>query len=780
MRRNDKYRIPKAKALLPILGYTFVFLAVVGGIISVLGLLADYVKDVRSEPDRKIIEDVAAQYTASDDSGRSEILNELSGSGYEYCIVDLKGKVVAASNSKITCSGYDASSKSFTKDAIKEMRDDIGLDKNEENNLFAAIFGSGEKTSFLVDDIYSSSRAFASALSIASADLAHMKDDELVVTFPYWIGTAINDKSEILLVRTELSVKIKDYTYLAAGVIIAIFIAIVIFVILIIGVVRNLHANRKMRNLLFRDNIARGRNWLWYATTSQEILYKRRNANKTFAVVELVFIRYRNYVLCHSVKEAEDLLKKAVSIINKKLGPNELCAHSSSSGLPLLLQVTDEENARARIQDIISTLETISPNHKLSFRAGVCLVTPAKEKVILNQKRYIPDIDLLYNNASAAGISISDTAESGIAFFDSKLVEEEKWLDKVTVRQEQAVAAEEFLIYYQPKYDPRTNELKGAEALIRWADPEMGLIPPGRFIPIFEESGFITHIDDYMLVHVARDQRRWLNEGRKCVPVSVNVSRAHFGQYDLAEYICALIDREGCPHELLEIELTESAFFDDEKAMIDTINRLKQLGFLVSMDDFGSGYSSLNSLKNMPLDILKLDAGFFRDSEDNPRTEIVVSEAIKLAKSLNMKTVAEGVEEKATVDFLASEGCDMIQGYYYAKPMPRSEYELRIPVVNPPVQPVQPVQQIQQPVQPVQPVQPIQQVQQPVQQIQQQVQTAQPVQQIQPAPSVTVQTAPSEPVSPAPAVVPAPSIPVQATPVEPAPAANPVDGGTNG
>ena len=127
--------------------------------------------------------------------------------------------------------------------------------------------------------------------------------------------------------------------------------------------------------------------------------------------------------------------------------------------------------------------------------------------------------------------------------------------------------------------------------------------------------------------------------------------------------------------------------------MIKTINRLKELGFLVSMDDFGSGYSSLNSLKDMPLDILKLDAGFFRGSEDNPRTEIVVSEAIRLAKSLNMKTVAEGVEEKATVDFLAREGCDMIQGYYFARPMPRSEYEVCIPVVNPPVQYAQPVQQ---------------------------------------------------------------------------------------
>ena len=366
-----------------------------------------------------------------------------------------------------------------------------------------------------------------------------------------------------------------------------------------------------------------------------------------------------------------------------------------SSGIPLLLEVADEDDARARIQDIISSLEAIPCGHKLAFRAGVCLVCPAQEKLAHNQKRYIPDIDFLYNNACSAGLSIADTDESGIAFFDDKLVEEERWINLVTERQQKAVDKEEFVIYYQPKYDPRTNELMGAEALIRWQTPDMGMVPPYKFIPIFEDNGFIPNIDHYMVSHVARDQRKWLSEGRNCVPISVNISRAHFSESDLAEQICIMVDQEGCPRNLLEIELTESAFFDDENAMINTINRLKYYGFLVSMDDFGSGYSSLNSLKDMPLDILKLDAGFFRGSEDNPRTEIVVAEAIRLAKSLNMKTVAEGVEEKATVEFLANEGCDMIQGYYYAKPMPREEYEANI--IPRPVTPAPAPVQVQQP-----------------------------------------------------------------------------------
>ena len=250
-----------------------------------------------------------------------------------------------------------------------------------------------------------------------------------------------------------------------------------------------------------------------------------------------------------------------------------------------------------------------------------------------------------------------------MAFLSDALVEERKWIDTVVEKQQAALDNEEFVVYYQPKYNPRTDELSGAEALIRWESPEYGFVTPNRIIPIFEQNGFITEIDHYMITHVARDQKRWLDMGLKCVPVSVNVSRAHFIEETLAEQIRDMVDAEGCPHEYVEIELTESAFFDDKKAMLSTIGRLKSYGFAVSMDDFGSGYSSLNSLKDMPLDVLKLDAEFFRGEQGGDRGQI---------------TVAEGVEIKEQVDFLASQGCDMIQGYYYAKPEPGKAFEERM------------------------------------------------------------------------------------------------------
>ena len=701
MNYKDKYKIPKAHVVGPIIGHTIVFLVVIAAIFVAINLVSDYVIDVRSESDRAYVMRVAAQYEKGTDSAKDAATSQFVRDGHSYCIVDMNGKVVQ-SNGVITCKGYDATVNAFDTKALSGMLTDAEEGSNAQE-LHSVVLAMSDNKSFIAEDMQGSVYEWRNFSKVIKTDpdlWDHLADGTVGVA--YWIGTPVDDASHILLVKSELTIKIKDYIYMIGGMIVIFIIAVIFFILMIMSVIRNLNANRKMRKVMFRDNIAPGRNWLWYVNTSQEILEKKRNERKTYAVVDLEFIKYRNFVLCHSVKEAEDLLKQVANIITVKLRKEELCAHNGSSSLPLLLEVADEADARRRLDDIIGALIAIPTNYKLAFRAGVYLVNPANEKLASRQRRFVADMDLFYNNACTAGMSLGNNGESGIAFFDQNLVAEEKWISVVTERQQSAVNNQEFVVYYQPKYDPRTNELRGAEALIRWNTADMGLVPPSKFIPIFEDNGFITQIDDYMISHIARDQRRWLNEGRKCVPISVNVSRAHFAQTDLAEHICSMVDREGSPRDLIEIELTESAFFDDENAMITTINKLKGFGFLVSMDDFGSGYSSLNSLKDMPLDILKLDAGFFRGSEDNPRTEIVVSEAIKLAKSLNMKTVAEGVEEQAQVDFLASEGCDMIQGYYYAKPMPREEYETRLPggVPRPayqaPVQQAVPVQQAYQ------------------------------------------------------------------------------------
>ena len=435
---------------------------------------------------------------------------------------------------------------------------------------------------------------------------------------------------------------------------------------IIASIIKGAKRHKRMLNLLFFDEVTNGNNWLWFTYNGEKRLRKKKTASNKYAIVDILLIKYNNYCLCHSVDEGNQLLIKVNNALRKFVDKDEMVARKASADFVLLVNYDNEEELNKRITGLVSHLEHILDDHKLSFHAGIKPI------------EFRTDFEKEYSYARAARNTMESSDDSGVCLFDQKILDEQIWLENVTDRQEYAIKNEEFMVYYQPKYDPRTDELKGAEALIRWQSDKYGFVSPGRIIPIFEKNGFITEIDHYMIRHVARDQKKFKEAGLKIVPVSVNVSRAHFMENDLAEQIRDMVNDEGASPEYIEIELTESAFFDDKKAMIETISKLKEYGFSVSMDDFGSGYSSLNSLKDMPLDVLKLDAEFFRGDSSDERREIVVSEAIKLAKSLNMKTVAEGVEIKEQVDFLAKQGCDLIQGYYYAKPMPVSEYEERL------------------------------------------------------------------------------------------------------
>lgn len=674
VKRDKRYQLPKNRIIIPLIIYTLIFF-IACGIISLSGdLIATYATKLKALNEVQNTSRYTKQYNDASEEELDEIFESFSSSGYTIFASDSKMNVLRK-NGEITAvlerdekDDEDKEHRSFF-----EVLPTSDLKSNELGFLSNSYTDEMSENFFLLPDRNNpyinvdDTRITPNLWNILEGALKNsIKPD---TKFEYWTAYYVRNNTEILAFKTNFSF---TYSDLAFGILydgVSYILTVLIFALLVTNLIRTHRSNRQMRNLVLRDNITGNRNWFWFAMKSKEIL-KKRKAGVNYAVVSLIFVRYRNYVLCHSVDQGEQTLRLVWQNICAFLDKNEICSHGTINNFQILMKANSEDEARERLRRIIKSLEAIGIDHDFNFQAGVFMIP--------SNVRKNADIDLLYNNASAARMTLESTEESGIAFFDNKLVEDEKWIDLVTEHQKEAIEKEEFKVYYQPKYDPRTNEQLGAEALIRWVSDEMGFVPPGKFIPIFENSGFITEIDHYMLSHVARDQKKWLDEGRKCVPVSVNVSRAHFAEINLADQIRSIVDEAGAPHELIEIELTESAFFDDKKLMLYTINKLKKYGFLVSMDDFGSGYSSLNSLKDMPLNILKLDAGFFRGENDNERAEIVVSEILHLAKKLNMTTVAEGVDEQHQVDFLAAEGCNMIQGYYYSKPMPKEEYEAKM------------------------------------------------------------------------------------------------------
>lgn len=442
------------------------------------------------------------------------------------------------------------------------------------------------------------------------------------------------------------------------GVMIAIFILYYLFSF--ISVIASM---RKTTKVIYTDMITGGNNWLYFVKRGNRLL-KKKSASSEYAVIHFKMRKYRSFCTCFGVKEGEALIEKLYYALKKNIKRNELMAYKENASFGLLLAYTDETQLCNRIEKLTAALDAVLPNMKLYFAAGVYKVQK-KEK----------DIEQLYNNALLACDMLGEEAENKIVFFDVEMNRRRLWERKVEDDMDAALVRHEFQVYLQPKISTSQETLAGAEALVRWIHPQEGFIPPNKFIPIFERNGFILKLDDYMLEEIAKQQAQWMSQGRKVVPISVNISRAHFAKEDLAEHICGIVDKYQVPHNVIELELTESAFFDDKEILLQTVKKLREAGFPVSMDDFGAGYSSLNSLKELQLDVLKLDADFFRGVDAQERGMLIVSEVIDLAKKLNMKIVAEGIESREQVDFLTEQECDLIQGYFFAKPMPIAEFE---------------------------------------------------------------------------------------------------------
>ena len=237
---------------------------------------------------------------------------------------------------------------------------------------------------------------------------------------------------------------------------------------------------------------------------------------------------------------------------------------------------------------------------------------------------------------------------------------------------------DEFTVYLQPKFDLRTGKLKGAEALIRWNYKHEVMLSPGKFIPFFERDGSIHKIDDIVLRKVCETLAKWRKEGRVLYPVSVNLSRTRLYDANLVDYLTEIVDSYGVYHDLIDFELTESASYDNTDQLIQVLNELRSRGFHISMDDFGTGYSSFALLTQMPLDTLKIDKSFVdKVGGDNVLKQdiAVVRHIISLAKELGFICLAEGAETKGQIDELKALGCDIVQGYYFSRPVPVGEYE---------------------------------------------------------------------------------------------------------
>lgn len=259
--------------------------------------------------------------------------------------------------------------------------------------------------------------------------------------------------------------------------------------------------------------------------------------------------------------------------------------------------------------------------------------------------------------------------------YDEKMRQQVLKEQKIINAMEMAIQNKEFTLYLQPKYNIEKGTIIGAEALVRWISLENGFISPGDFIPVFENNGFVYEVDKFIWEESCRYLRKWLDEGREVHPISVNVSRIDLYDPKLVQHLVDLREKYQLPSQYLELEITESAYTEDPEQIIAITNKLREAGFVILMDDFGTGYSSLNMLKDIQIDVLKLDMGFLKSSDYSAKGGNILTAILKMAESLKMQTIAEGVETKEQVEFLKSIGCKYVQGFYYSKPLPVEDFE---------------------------------------------------------------------------------------------------------
>ena len=280
------------------------------------------------------------------------------------------------------------------------------------------------------------------------------------------------------------------------------------------------------------------------------------------------------------------------------------------------------------------------------------------------------DVEPLLKNADTAMYYAKSRGKNNFQFFTNEM--NRRIIEKLFIESKlrHALEQKEFQLYFQPQVETKTGYIVGMEALLRWINPELGDMPPSKFIPVAEDTGLIIPIGEWIIQEACRQARAWQEEGLPMLNLSINLSARQFHKQTIIETISGLLKETGFDPHQLELEITESVIMQDVDENIETLRRLKDLGLRLSIDDFGTGYSSLNYLKRFPIDVLKIDQSFVMDITSDPENSSVVSAIIALAHSLNLKVIAEGVETAEQLDFLKERGCNEVQGYYFSKPIP--------------------------------------------------------------------------------------------------------------
>lgn len=444
-------------------------------------------------------------------------------------------------------------------------------------------------------------------------------------------------------------------------------------VVILLGVVMRYLASTKrknrleIRNLAFVDQITGGNNLNRFKQLVLELIEKYGDDMRYAIVVfDVDKFRYVNHMFGYETGNV--VLIRISDFFKDNLGEDEAFARVSNDKFVILMSFDKHNN-------LIQRLDRLCEKFREKGCTGACNYEIHLSMGVYEIEDYRMNIDIMMDKASIPQKESKGDNKTTYSFYDDTIKGRMQREFDIENKMRKSLEDGEFEAYYQPKYSVKTKKLVGAEALVRWRDPVIGLVPPDDFIPLFERNGFVVKLDIFMFESVCKQIRSWMDSGLPFVPVSVNLSRLHLYNPNFINDYTEIADNYEIPYRYLELEVTESALFEDKKHMLALMDELHQVGFCVSMDDFGSGYSSLNMLKDIPIDVLKIDREFFSDTSNHEKGKRIIKLIVEFAQTMHIEVVAEGVETKSQIEFLAEIGCDTAQGYFFSKPLKSSDYE---------------------------------------------------------------------------------------------------------
>lgn len=392
-----------------------------------------------------------------------------------------------------------------------------------------------------------------------------------------------------------------------------------------------------------------------------------RHPDEEVAFIQFDVERFKMINEIYGVETGDELLK----FINDSLGvicteEQPFCRLTADVFMIVTVFASDEELLAfiRRIESMLSGYKDLE--YRLVFGVAV-----AEDRTIHTRRHG--------DNASLARQLTKGNALNNVGFYNGRMKSELHKKQTIEEDMQKALLNNEFAMFLQPKHSISSGKIIGAEALARWVHPKKGMISPADFIPVFEENGFILKLDQFIWESACRKLREWLDRGIDNVPISVNISREYVLSFDVTKEISGLVRKYGIPTRLLELEITESV---ESVGVEEVVRKMKDAGFTMLMDDFGSGYSSLNTLKTTPFDVLKIDRGFLSQFMESDRGRKIISHTISMSKDIGLGIVAEGVETIEQAKFLKDCGCDTAQGFYYSKPISAEEFDRRLYEVN--------------------------------------------------------------------------------------------------